>query len=233
MLANAATIPRSEKVVGRADCLSGDTVGDLVYITGAKVGNRFQVAKADPTSGAVPAVGSILKKLSATECIVQFHGPVKNVYTGLSPGVAYFLGTNGRPAAAGDGTFPDLSAHDAVQQVGVATDDSELLLDLEGADGVTEAQHEVLDTLTHGLAEDAFTELSYVGKILDSVIVWASAAKVLKIRESALTYTDKDLTGVVVKQYDSTGSLLVTLTKTLAYGGVSGKDLVSVTVVRT
>ena len=45
----------------------------------------------------------------------------------------------------------------------------------------------------------------------------------------ALSYTGKDLTGVVVRQYDGAGSVVTTLTKTLAY---TGKDLTSVTSVR-
>jgi len=96
--------------------------------------------------------------------------------------------------------------------------------------GITEGQHETLDTLTHKITESSFAELLYTGKVLDSVIVWTDVGKTLKIRESALTYTGKNLTGVIAKQYDGGGSLLVTLTKTLAY---TGKTLDSVTVVRT
>lgn len=96
--------------------------------------------------------------------------------------------------------------------------------------GVSEAMHEVLDTFTHRLGEDAFTELLYTGKDLTSVIVWTSVAKTLKIREMTLAYTGKDLTSVVAEQFDGAGMLIATLTKTLGY---SGKDLVSVTVVRT
>lgn len=96
--------------------------------------------------------------------------------------------------------------------------------------GITEVAHEDLDTLVHKLAESSFTELLYTGKDLTSAIVWETVAKLLKIRESAFTYTDKDLTGVVVKQYDGLGILVATLTKTLAY---TDKDLTSVTTVRT
>ena len=45
--ANLASVPRSERILGRSDCLTTDAVGDIVRITGAKVGNRFQVAKID------------------------------------------------------------------------------------------------------------------------------------------------------------------------------------------
>jgi len=83
--------------------------------------------------------------------------------------------------------------------------------------GITEGQHETLDTLTHKITESSFTELGYTGKDLTSVVVWTSVAKTLKIREASLSYTGKDLTGVIAKQYDGAGSLLVTLTKTLGY----------------
>lgn len=98
------------------------------------------------------------------------------------------------------------------------------------APGITEGQHERLDTLTHKIVESSFIELTYTGKDLTSVIVWTSAAKILKIREAALSYTGRDLTEVAAEQYDGTGTLLVTLIKTLTY---TGEDLTSVTVVRT
>lgn len=233
--ANDATIPRSEKTLGRADCLVGDAVGDIVYITGDKVANRYQVAKADPTSvNMVPAVASIIKKPFATQAIIQFHGPLKAIYAGLSSGTAYFLGTDGTPAAVGDGNYP--ASADYIQQIGIANDATELFLNIEEAaiagagNGVTEGQHEVLDTLVHKIAETSFSEYGYTGQDLTRVTVWATNAMLLKVRESILSYTGSDLTGIVLTQFDGVGTAITTLTKTLGY---TGADLTSIDVVRT
>ena len=125
---NAASVPRSERILGRADCLATDAVGDIVRIRAAKVGNRFQVEKVDianPVSP--PAVAIVKKKYSATDCIVHFHGPLKNTYTGLVPGRAYYVGSDSRPAISGDANYP-LSGVDFFQQMGVSTSDDELLV---------------------------------------------------------------------------------------------------------
>jgi len=125
---NAASVPRSERILGRADCLVTDVVGDVVRIRAAKVSNRFQVEKVDiSTPGSPPAVAVIRKKYTATDCIIHFHGPLRNTYTGLTPGRIYLVGTDGRPAKAGDANYP-VSGSDYFQQIGVATSDDELLV---------------------------------------------------------------------------------------------------------
>jgi hypothetical protein len=96
-----------------------------------------------------------------------------------------------------------------------------------GGSGITEPQHKALDTLVHDLAEDNYTELTYTGQDLTSVIVWETAAKLKKIREATLSYTGDDLTQVIEKQYDAAGTTVVEeITSTLAY---SSGDLISVT----
>lgn len=131
--ANQASVPRSEKVLGRADCLAGSSVGDVVRITGVKVGPRYQVAGADPSSAAgVPAVGVIVRKDSPTDCVIQFHGPVKDVYAGLTQGIAYFLGTDSALAKPGDANFPTIGGTTVFLQLGVATSDDEFLLHPQG-----------------------------------------------------------------------------------------------------
>jgi hypothetical protein len=53
-----------------------------------------------------------------------------------------------------------------------------------GGSGITEPQHEALDTLTHDIDETSYDEVTYgSGSRVASYIVWASAAKLLKIRE--------------------------------------------------
>jgi len=125
---NAASVPRSERILGRATCLATDAVGDCVRIRAAKVGNVFQVEKVDiSTPGSPPAVAVVLKKDSPTNAIVHFHGPLRGVYTGLSPGIIYLVGVDGRPAKSGDANYPVAGA-DYFQQIGVATSGDELLV---------------------------------------------------------------------------------------------------------
>lgn len=127
-LRNAASIPRSEKVLGRANCLAADAIGSVVFITGPKVSNRYQVATADPDlSAKMPAAGLLIRKDTATLGVVQFHGPVKNVYAGLTPGATYYVGTDGLLSRFGDPNFPGTAAW--FQKVGVATSSAELFLD--------------------------------------------------------------------------------------------------------
>ena len=101
---NAASVPRSERILGRGNCLATDDVQDCVRITGPKVSNRFQVTKVAPdvlgedqagkrywigadskltTSIGVPAVGGVFHlqfmgvATSDDEILIDPHVPVK------------------------------------------------------------------------------------------------------------------------------------------------------------
>lgn len=126
---NAASVPRSERILGRATCLATDLVGDCVYVTAPRVGNLYQVAKVDIAVGLqMPAVGVVAKKYAPTDCVVHFHGPLRSIFSGLVPGRSYFVGTDGRPARPGDPTYPVLGGANYFQQIGVATSSNELLV---------------------------------------------------------------------------------------------------------
>ena len=125
---NAASVPRSERILGRADCLSTDAVGNVVRIRADKVGNRFQVEKVDiSTIGNPPGVAVLVKKYSATDCIVQFHGPLRTIYPSLSYAQAYLVGTDSLPAKQGDANYPIDGIH-YFQQMGVSTSGDEILI---------------------------------------------------------------------------------------------------------
>jgi hypothetical protein len=125
---NAASVPRSERILGRADCLATDALGDVVRIRAAKVANRFQVEKVDiSTVGSPPAVAVVVRKYTATDCIVQFHGPLRAIYGALTPGRAYLVGTDSTPATVGDANYP-VAGSDYFQQMGVSTSTDELLI---------------------------------------------------------------------------------------------------------
>jgi hypothetical protein len=104
-------------------CVAADAVGDLVYISGSSKA----VAKADITNSAkVPCVGCIISKPSATTCKVQTSGLVSGVYSGLTPGKIYVVGTNSRPTL----TLPTPGSGSSLflQGVGIAIDTNMLLI---------------------------------------------------------------------------------------------------------
>jgi hypothetical protein len=84
--------------VALANCLLTDLVGDWVYVTGDKIGARYQVQKVDPTDVAkMPVAGVIVSKTSSTECVVQIGGIARGLYSGLTPGVLQLVGLDARP----------------------------------------------------------------------------------------------------------------------------------------
>jgi hypothetical protein len=97
-------------------------------------------------------------------------------------------------------------------------------------DKVSADNHRLLDTLTHELDESYYEEYTYSGGYVSNATVWTSAGKTLKIREYDYTYGSGKMTGSVEKQYDGSGTLVETLTKTYAW---TGSRLTSVTCVRS
>lgn len=104
-------------------CVSGDAVGDLMYVSGPSKA----VAKADVTNFTkLPAVGCIISKSGPTSCVIQTAGLVSGVYTGLTPGKIYVIGSNSRPSAALP--VPAPSTNLFLQPVGIAVDTNMLLM---------------------------------------------------------------------------------------------------------
>jgi hypothetical protein len=113
-----------------AFCLATDAVGDTVYIADAKVGDFYQVAKADIDDLAkMPGFGIIIHKSTSTQCIVQTSGIVRNVYTGLTPGKPLFIGTDGRLTETV--TTHNPTGPRVLQVMGLALGASDLLLNVE------------------------------------------------------------------------------------------------------
>jgi len=131
-----AVVPRKRDYVALGACLASDSVGDVVYIRTVFNGTRYRVEAADPSDGdKMPGVAVILSKQSPTACVIQFQGFL-GLYSGLTPGEAYFVGTDSKPAMLGDANFPVVG--DLKQQIGVSTDDDELLfraMDVIGESG--------------------------------------------------------------------------------------------------
>ena len=90
--------------------------------------------------------------------------------------------------------------------------------------GLTENQHEALNTLDHDIAQTSYMELTRngAGKV-STITIWTSPAKTIKVRESIFT---RDGSGRVIQdtttQYDSTGAFKNSLTTIFTRDG-SGK----------
>ncbi len=105
--------------------------------------------------------------------------------------------------------------------------------DLRSGSGISESQHEDLDSLVHNIAEDAFLEVTRdgSGKVTD-VIIWTDSNKTTKIRETNITRTSGKVSQIVKKQYDGTGALIAGQTLTGTVARSSGK-VASITWVQT
>jgi hypothetical protein len=81
-----------------------------------------------------------------------------------------------------------------------------------GGGGLTPASHKVLDQLVHNIAETSYFEVSRTSGQVSGVTYWTDATKTIKVRETSITRTAGLVSQVVIKQYDSLGSLAETLT---------------------
>lgn len=114
----------------QADCLTTDSVGDMVHISGPGAGGRRSVTKVD-IDALDPSytVGMIVAKATTTICTVQRAGEVKGIYTGLQPGKTLWVDHNARlkhevPTAPAAGVR-------LVQRAALALDVDLLLIDIQ------------------------------------------------------------------------------------------------------
>lgn len=115
------TIDVGNKFTGT--CPSDSAVGDLVFVAGA----AKAVDLADPADPyKMPTVGCIIEKMSATICVVQTHGIVSAVYTGMVPGRMYYVGIDSRPVDAPP--MPGIGVTHYIQAIGIALDTTSLIL---------------------------------------------------------------------------------------------------------
>lgn len=98
-----------------------------------------------------------------------------------------------------------------------------------GGGGISEGQHEGLDTLTHGLVETSYDEVTRASGKITVYTTWTNSAKTLKVREVSVTRTGGKVTKVETKQYDGAGALKDTVTEdiTRASGKFANLDRVN------
>lgn len=101
-------------------CPSTVSVNDLVYVSGTNTVDRANGAG----TTAIPAIGFVISKPTATSCVVQYSGLLPNVFVGLTPGGVYTLGKT--PGALGPpGTL--YGPGTTVQQVGIAKSSTKMI----------------------------------------------------------------------------------------------------------
>ena len=71
--------------------------------------------------------------------------------------------------------------------------------------GLDEENHTALDTLTHELSEDCYTEITYDGFFPTAVTIWTDVSKTTKIREELITYSGFSVATLITIQYDEAG----------------------------
>jgi hypothetical protein len=109
-------------------CSAVELVGDCVYVYGPKIGFYYQVRKTDITDySKMPNWGVVIEKKSPTECVVQWFGTVRDIFTSLIPGRIYFIDYDSRPIP----NPPVLAIDHFAQKMGLALDTSTMLLLLD------------------------------------------------------------------------------------------------------
>lgn len=77
------------------------------------------------------------------------------------------------------------------------------------------ANHLAVDQLVHNIAETSFFQVSRSGGFVTTVTYWTDSGMSTKVRETTLSRTGSQVSGIVDVQYDSTGSAVQTLTGTV------------------
>ena len=110
-------------------CANTDIVGDCVRIDADKAGGLYQVEAVDIDVDNDPAIGIITAKSAPTFCTVQIFGILSGIYTGLTPGTTYLVGTDSQLTTT---LAAPTSGFRWVQQMGTALSSSELFLNPNG-----------------------------------------------------------------------------------------------------
>jgi hypothetical protein len=105
-----------------ANCQPSDAAFNCVYVTGVSMGSP-DVTTVNPSNPAtMPAVGIIVEKYSATDCLVQVFGLITGIF-GLVPGQRYFVGPGGTV------TTPAPVPPATLQVIGLSIGPNQLLID--------------------------------------------------------------------------------------------------------
>jgi len=111
----------------KATCPALLIAGKCVYISGPKVGEYYQVDRADPADILkMPAIGVVIEKADSTHCTVQCLGEVSGIYTGLTIPRPLFVSSSGDLTASPPDPLP--SGYVMAQVMGAAMSAADVLL---------------------------------------------------------------------------------------------------------
>ena len=178
-------------------------VGDYVRITGNSSTGTYTIS-------------SIINSLSFTviEPIVSSSG-----------GIAWFIYPPGakriawNPSKQINPVITATNVQDAITQISDNT--------------LSVQNHELLDTLTHDIAEDGYGVVSYLTNSCHSLnyisnyTIWSSINMIKKIREFQIYYTNKQISQVISIQYNPSGDEISRLVENIAYANKNLKTITS------
>lgn len=75
-----------------AQCPPAANLGDMVFVSGDRSGDIYQIDRCDISQANKRPWGIILKKITIDSCWVQTYGEIRDLYSGLIPGKPIFLG---------------------------------------------------------------------------------------------------------------------------------------------
>jgi hypothetical protein len=185
----------------------------------SRVGNRH-IAKADllrDLEGALDLIERQIDPLSA-------------------PTVLAFLDDNDIPDKAIKYAHPNFyyldrsstAPPDGLNVVATATNNGRWILTTSG--GLSPAEHEFLRTLNHEVVENTYTAITRTAGLVTNVTVWMTPVMLLKHRSTDITRTLGLVSQITERQFDTSGSLLYTLTHNVSR---TGSQVTSLTTTRT
>lgn len=92
--------------------------------------------------------------------------------------------------------------------------------------GITESQHEALNTETHAIAKTSYDEVTYSSGKVTNVTTWTTSGKTVKVREDQITWTSGKVSQVITIQYDGAGTEKYRVTEDITY---TGNNVTSIT----
>ena len=118
------------------------------------------------------------------------------------------------------------ASNNLIFQDGVVSGTKTLTDLLSGGTGITEPQHEALDTLNHWISETSHDVVSYTGNKITNLTTWTDNTLTTKVREQQITYTGNKVTQTIEIQYNVSGVEIYRVVEAYTY---SGNNFASVT----
>lgn len=142
-----------------------------------------------------------------------------------SPTVLPFLDDNDLPDKAIKYAHPNFyyldrsstAVPDGLNIVATATNNGRWIITTSG--GLSPTEHEFLRTLTHEVVETTHTVVTRTLGLVTNVTVWMTPAMLVKHRSTDVFRTLGVVTTIVDRQYDTSGTLLYTLTHNVTRTG--------------